>query len=69
MRFFVGLFFVSLPPLTLILRTAAVLRTIGDPSHDVFLVRKELRSQLVIGVVRAFVIFCLLRLSFGGATI
>ena len=50
--FFVGLFFVFLPPLVLSPRTAAVLRTIEDPNHDVFLVRKELRNQLEeIGVV------------------
>ena len=53
-RFFVELFFVALLLQLLLLRTSAVLRTIGDPSHDVFLVRKELRSQRVeIVVVRA----------------
>ena len=51
-RFFVGLFFVVLPPLLLILRTSVALQTIGDPNHDVFLVRKELRNRReVIGVV------------------
>ena len=49
--FFVGLFVVSLPLLLSILRTAVVLRTIGDPNHDVSLVRRELRNQRVIGVV------------------
>ena len=51
--FFVGLSFVSLPLLTSILRTAAVLRTIEDPNHDVSLVRIRLRSRWeVTGVVR-----------------
>ena len=50
---FVGLFFVDLPLLFLILRTSAVLQTIRDPNHDVFLVRKELCNRLVIDVVRA----------------
>ena len=50
--FFVGLSFVSLLPLTLTLRTAVVLRMMGDPSHDVSLVRRGLRSQLAIDVVR-----------------
>ena len=52
--FFVGLFFVALFPLPSLLRTVAVLRTIGDPNHDVFLVRIRLRSRWeVIDVVRA----------------
>ena len=49
--FFVGLFVVSPPLLLLILRTAAVLRTIRDPNHDVSLVRIGLRNRLAIGVV------------------
>ena len=53
-RFFVGLSVVFLPPLTLILRTAAVLRTIGDPNHDVFRFRRELRNRWeVTDVARA----------------
>ena len=51
--FFVGLSFVSPPPLALILRTVAVLQTIEDPSHDVFLVRIRLRSLLATDVVHA----------------
>ena len=45
-RFFVGLCVVALLLLLSLLRTSVVLRTIRDPSHDVFLVRKELRSLL-----------------------
>ena len=52
-RFFVGWFVNSPPLLLLILRTSVVLRTIGDPNHDVFLVRRELCNLLVIGVVCA----------------
>ena len=48
--FFVGLFVVSLPLLLWILRTAAALRTIGDPNHDVFLARRGLRNLLVTGI-------------------
>ena len=48
---FVGLSVVALPPLLLILHTAAVLRMIRDPNHDVSLVRRGLRNQLAIGVV------------------
>ena len=50
--FFVGWFFVALPLLLLILRTSVVLRTIGDPNHDVSLARRGLRNQLAIGVMR-----------------
>ena len=42
---FVGLSFVAPPLLPLILRTAAVLQTIRDPNHDVFLVRRELHNR------------------------
>ena len=52
-RFFVGLFVVALLLLPLLLRTSAVLQTIGDPNHDASLVRRGLRNRLVIGVVRA----------------
>ena len=45
-RFFVGLCVVALLLLPLLLRTFVVLRTIRDPSRDVFLVRKELRNLL-----------------------
>ena len=44
-RFFVGWFFVALPPLLSILHTSVALQMIGDPNHDVFLVRKELRNR------------------------
>ena len=44
-RFFVELFFVALLLQLLLLRTAAVLQMIGDPSHSVFLVRRELRNR------------------------
>ena len=51
-RFFVGLYVIALLLLLLPLRISAVLQTIGDPSHDVFLVRREPHSQLEeIGVV------------------
>ena len=51
--FFVGLLFVSPPLLALTLRTAAALRTIKDPSHDVSLVRIRLRNRWeVTDVVR-----------------
>ena len=43
-RFFVVLFVVDPLLLSLPLRISAVLRTKGDPSHGVFLARKELRS-------------------------
>ena len=49
---FVGLFFAFLPLLLLILCTSVVLRTIGDPNHDVSLARRGLRNQLAIGVMR-----------------
>ena len=49
--FFVELFFAALLLQLLLLHTAVVLRTIRDPSHDVFLVRKELCSQRVEIVV------------------
>ena len=53
-RFFVELFFIALLLQLLLLRTSVVLRTKGDPSRDVFLVRKELRNPLgEIGVVHA----------------
>ena len=52
--FFVGLFVVSLLLLFLILHTAVVLRTIGDPNHDVSLARRGLRNQLAIGVVHVW---------------
>ena len=45
-RFFVGFFVVALLLLPLLLHISAVLRRIVDPSHDVFLVRKELRNRL-----------------------
>ena len=49
---FVGFFVVAPPQLLLILRTAAALRTITGPNHDVSLARRGLRNLLVIGVVR-----------------
>ena len=53
-RFFVKPFFVALLLRLLLLRTSVVLRTRGDPSHGVFLVRKELRNRLGgIVIVRA----------------
>ena len=53
-RFFVERTFVALLLQLLLLRTSVVLRTKGDPSRDVFLVRKELCNQLGgIVVVRA----------------
>ena len=45
-RFFVGFFVIDLPLLPLLLRTSVVPRMKGDPSHGVFLVRKELRNRL-----------------------
>ena len=45
-RLFVERFVVALLLQLLLLRTSVVLRTKGDPSHGVFLVRKELRSRL-----------------------
>ena len=45
---FVGLSFVAPLLLALILRTSAVLRMIGDPTLDVFLVRREPRNRLVV---------------------
>ena len=45
-RFFVGQSCVALLLQLLLLRTSVVLRTKGDPSRGVFLVRKELRNQL-----------------------
>ena len=51
---FVGSSFVSLLLLFFLLRIVAALRTIGDPSHDVSLVRIGLRNQWeVIGVSHA----------------
>ena len=44
-RFFDGLSVVDLPLLFLLLHTSVVLRAKGDPSHGVFLVRKELRNR------------------------
>ena len=50
-RFFVGFSVFDLPLLPLLLRTSVVLRTKEDPSHGVFLVRKELRSRLGVSGV------------------
>ena len=44
-RFFVGRSVVALPLLLLLLRTSAALQMIGDPNHDVSLVRRGLRNQ------------------------
>ena len=53
-RFFVELSVVDLLLLLLLRCTSVVLQTKGDPSHNVFLVRKELRNQWEgIVVVRA----------------
>ena len=44
-RSFVGFFVIDLLLLSLLLRIFVALRTIGDPNHGVFLVRRELRNR------------------------